>query len=109
MEQRQTTPRIYKPYTMILMLVACAIAAFILRQIPKGALSPILSLFLNMLRPSIYIAGYTVWAISLYRRISHRPVQRLILSVAGLLLLWLNLRTIKYQLPYEHTALSWIG
>lgn len=54
--------------------------------------------FLNVARGGIYVVMIAVWGISLHRRILQPQVRRYLIAIAGLMVLWLTLRTAKYSI-----------
>lgn len=54
--------------------------------------------FLNVARGGIYVVMIAVWGVSLHRRILQPQVRRYLIAIAGLMVLWLTLRTAKYSI-----------
>jgi hypothetical protein len=52
----------------------------------------------GLVRSFLYFGLFTAWGVSLRRRILPRQPRAFLLAVAGLILLWLSLRTVKYVL-----------
>ena len=73
-------------------LVGCAMT---LRVLSRSAQEFPLS---GLLRSGIYVALIGAWAWSLWARILQTQVRRYLLAAAGLMMLWLILRTVKYSL-----------
>ena len=65
---------------------------------------------LGIVRAVIYIGLLAAWGISVQTRIIQTEVRRYLLTIAGLMLLWLTLRTVKYN-TYNITAerFLWYG
>ena len=65
---------------------------------------------LSIVRALIYIGLLAAWGISVQTRIIQTQVRRYLLVIAGLMLLWLTLRTVKYN-TYHMTAerFLWYG
>lgn len=65
---------------------------------------------LGIVRPVIYIGLLAAWGISVQTRIIQTQVRRYLLAIAGLMLLWLTLRTVKYN-TFHMTAerFLWYG
>ena len=65
---------------------------------------------LSIVRVLIYIGLLAAWGISVQTRIIQTQVRRYLLVIAGLMLLWLTLRTVKYN-TYHMTAerFLWYG
>lgn len=79
-------------------LVALAIVvAIILRQIGFRVDDP-LDLFVNLLRSAIYIGLFTVWGVSIRRRIIQPQVRRYLTAISVLMVFWITVRTIRYLL-----------
>lgn len=71
-------------------LILCAIIFRVLGKIgTQGTL-------FGLARTVIYIGIYIAWGISVNRRIVQTPVRRCLLSVAGLMVFWFLVRSIKY-------------
>ena len=54
--------------------------------------------WLRLVRSGIYIGMIAVWGISLHRRILQNQTRRYLAAIAGLMVLWLALRTVKYSI-----------
>lgn len=54
--------------------------------------------WLRLVRSGIYIGMIAVWGISLHRRILQNQTRRYLTAIAGLMVLWLALRTVKYSI-----------
>lgn len=54
--------------------------------------------WLGLMRGGIYIGIITGWGISLHRRILQNQTRRYLTVIAGLMVLWLTLRTIKHSI-----------
>lgn len=54
--------------------------------------------WLRLVRSGIYIGMIAVWGISLHRRILQNQARRYLSAIAGLMVLWLTLRTVKYSI-----------
>lgn len=53
---------------------------------------------LSFVRAGIYIVMIAAWGISLHRRILQTQTRRYLTVIAGLMVLWLTLRTVKYSI-----------
>ena len=53
---------------------------------------------LSLVRAGIYIVLIAAWGISLHRRILQTQTRRYLTAIAGLMVLWLTLRTVKYSI-----------
>lgn len=92
-----THRRTYGTVFLVAALIVCAILA---RVMARYGCYPAP---LGILRAVIYLGLLTAWGISIKTRILQTQVRRYLLAVAGLMLLWLILRTVKYNL-YNMTA-----
>lgn len=54
--------------------------------------------WLRLVRSGIYIGMIAVWGVSLHHRILQNQTRRYLTAIAGLMVLWLTLRTVKYSL-----------
>ncbi len=54
--------------------------------------------WLRLVRSGIYIGMIAVWGVSLHRRILQNQTRRYLTAIAGLMVLWLALRTVKYSI-----------
>ena len=54
--------------------------------------------WLRLVRSGIYIGMIAVWGVSLHRRILQNQTRRYLSAIAGLMVLWLTLRTVKYSI-----------
>ena len=52
----------------------------------------------RLMRSGIYIGMIAVWGISLRRRILQGQTRRYLTAIAGMMVLWLTLRTVKYSM-----------
>ena len=85
-------------------LMICAICARVIARYGYYA-EP-----LSIIRAVIYIGLLAAWGISVQTRIIQTEVRRYLLAIAGLMLLWLFLRTVKYN-TFHMTAerFLWYG
>ena len=54
-------------------------------------------IFLGLTRSTIYIGLFSAWGFSVRQRIVSQNVRRLLTAEAGLLVLWMLIRTVKYH------------
>ncbi len=88
----------------VAVLVGCAMA---LRVISRTAEEFPLS---GLLRSGIYVTLIGAWGWSIHARIIQTQVRRCLLAVAGLMMLWLILRTVKYSLVHmDAERYLWYG
>lgn len=101
---RQTRKRRYGTLLPVAALIVCAIAA---RVVARYGYHMTL---LGIVRAVIYIGLLTAWGISVRARIIQTQVRRYLLAETGLMLLWLLLRTVKYNVYDPITErLLWYG
>jgi hypothetical protein len=58
----------------------------------------------SALRTVLYFVLFSVWGLSVKRRILHPAIRRQLLATALLILLWMALRTVKFHVPLSETA-----
>ena len=96
-----------RKYGVVLTVAALMICAVCARVAARyGYYAEVLSI----VRALIYIGLLAAWGISVQTRIIQTQVRRYLLVIAGLMLLWLTLRTVKYN-TYHMTAerFLWYG
>ncbi len=86
-----------KKYSTILYVAIAILTAMVLRQIGLYSENP-LNWFLNILRSAIYIGLFTVWGLSLRRRIMQPQVRRYLTGISALMIVWVTVRAIRYSL-----------
>ena len=96
--------RKYGVVLLVAVLMICAVCARVAARF--GYYAEVLSI----VRALIYIGLLAAWGISVQTRIIQTQVRRYLLVIAGLMLLWLTLRTVKYN-TYHMTAerFLWYG
>lgn len=96
--------RKYGVVLLVAVLMICAVCARVAAR--YGYYAEVLSI----VRALIYIGLLAAWGISVQTRIIQTQVRRHLLVIAGLMLLWLTLRTVKYN-TYHMTAerFLWYG
>ena len=96
--------RKYGAVLLVAALIVCAIAARV------AARYGYYMTLLGIVRAVIYIGLLSAWGISVRMRIVQTQARRYLLAEAGLMLLWLILRTVKYNI-YDPVAerLLWYG
>ena len=96
--------RKYGVVLLVAVLMICAVCARVAAR--YGYYAEVLSI----VRTLIYIGLLAAWGISVQTRIIQTQVRRYLLVIAGLMLLWLTLRTVKYN-TYHMTAARflWYG
>lgn len=81
------------PYLGALLLILIAMAIRYVSRFYGSAPS-----WLWLIRSGIYIGMIAVWGVSLHRRILQNQTRRYLTAIAGLMVLWLALRTVKYSI-----------
>ena len=96
--------RKYGVVLLVAVLMICAVCSRVAAR--YGYYAEVLSI----VRALIYIGLLAAWGISVQTRIIQTQVRRYLLVIAGLMLLWLTLRTVKYN-TYHMTAerFLWYG
>lgn len=96
--------RKYGVVLLVAVLMICAVCARVAARC--GYYAEVLSI----VRALVYIGLLAAWGISVQTRIIQTQVRRYLLVIAGLMLLWLTLRTVKYN-TYHMTAerFLWYG
>lgn len=96
--------RKYGVVLLVAVLMICAVCARVAARYGYYAEE------LSIVRALIYIGLLAAWGISVQTRIIQTQVRRYLLVIAGLMLLWLTLRTVKYN-TYHMTAerFLWYG
>lgn len=82
---------------------AVILAAYLCRIIGNAG---ILSRMVGFLRSFLYISLFLAWGSSLYSRIVHQQLRRLMTSIAGLMALWFVFRTVKFHFSVGLAPLS---
>ena len=91
-------------------VIICAAAAFavalayIFRIMGRGSFYPTL---FSYLRSFIYIGLYAAWGLSVRQKIVQRQVKVYLTGVSVLLVLWMTLRTAKYFIFWQPTAVRY--
>lgn len=62
----------------------------------------------NYVRIFLYLGLFTVWGISVSRRVMQVQVKRYLIAVAALMVLWLTLREFRWHLVTDPRALRWL-
>lgn len=90
-EQKQKARRLRQ--AAVFLLILCA---YLCRMVPRpgDAAAPLLGLT----RSGLYVVLFAGWGISLARRIIHPQVRRLLEMVDALMIFWLVVRTLRFQL-----------
>lgn len=96
--------RKYGVVLLVAVLMICAVCARVAAR--YGYYAEMLSI----VRALIYIGLLAAWGISVQTRIIQTQVRRYLLVIAGLMLLWLTLRTVKYNTYHMTTErFLWYG
>ncbi len=89
-----------KNHSVFIYAVLAVIAAVVLRQIGFKVEGPI-RWFCSILRSLIYIEMFTIWGISIHRRIIQPQVRRYLVVVSVLMVFWVTVRTIRFLFVEE--------
>lgn len=84
-----------KKYSIILSVALAILLAAVLRQIGFRVDDP-LDWFCGMLRSAIYIGLFTVWGVSMCRRIIQPQVRCYLTATSALMVFWVVARTIRF-------------
>lgn len=93
-----------KNYRTILYVVLAILTAMVLRQIGFRVEDP-LDRVANIFRSAIYIGLFTVWGVSLRRRIVQPQVRRYLTAIPALMVFWITVRLIRYSFTEDLWAL----
>ncbi|HPY98147.1 MAG TPA: histidine kinase N-terminal 7TM domain-containing protein [Clostridia bacterium] len=68
-----------------------------------------LPVFFTYMRTVIHVGLLVAWAMSVYYRIIHKQVRRYLISIGGLMIFWLLIKTLKYYFVYDvdSTRMLW--
>ena len=96
-----------KTHSTFLYAALAVIAAVVLRQIGFQAEDPF-DWICAFLRSVIYIGLFTVWGISVRRRIIQPQVRRYLTAVSALMVIWVTVRTARYLFAEAPWALRYL-
>ena len=96
-----------KKYSLFICAFFAVIAAVVLRQIGFRA-DVALNWFCKIARPLIYIVLFTVWGVSVRRRIIQPQVRRYLTFVSVLMVFWITVRTVRYVFAEDPTLLRYL-
>lgn len=88
--------QISRKYSIILCVVFAVMLAVVLRQAGFRA-EGLLDWICSVLRSAIYLGLFTIWGLSLRRRIIQPQVCRYLVVISALMVFWVAARTIRYQ------------
>ena len=80
------------PIGVLLMILAAMLIRYVDRTYDSAPE------WLRLVRSGIYIGMIAAWGVSLHRRILQNQTRRYLSAIAGLMVLWLTLRTVKYSM-----------
>lgn len=80
--------------SVLVLLLICA--AMLIRYVDRTYSN--IPNWLRLVRSGIYIGMIAVWGVSLHHRILQNQTRHYLTAIAGLMVLWLTLRTVKYSL-----------
>lgn len=98
--QREQVQRGCAVGTMVLLAWLCRVLP--LEGLPSG-----LQEACGILRSLLYLSLFAGWGISLYNRTVHPQVRRLLLNVDLLMLFWILVRTLRFQLNTSPGLFCW--
>lgn len=98
--QREQVQRGCAVGTVVLLAWLCRV--FPLEGLPSG-----LQEACGILRSLLYLSLFAGWGISLYNRTVHPQVRRLLLNVDLLMLFWILVRTLRFQLNTSPGLFCW--
>ena len=102
-DKRSTIKRNKVPITVFLLILI----AWMCRVPPFDAAKiPFMATFLGLVRPIIYMGLCVAWSISVSRKILNYRLRFYLNAMAFCCILWLFIRTVKYELTSEDTILS---
>lgn len=81
--------------------------AWLCRVLPLEGLPSGLQEACGILRSLLYLSLFAGWGISLYNRTVHPQVRRLLLNVDLLMLFWILVRTLRFQLNTSPGLFCW--
>ena len=81
--------------------------AWLCRVLPLEGLPSGLQEACGILRSLLYLSLFAGWGISLYNRTVHPQVRRLLLNVDMLMLFWILVRTLRFQLNTSPGLFCW--
>ena len=93
-----------KKYSTILYVALAILTAMVLRQIGPRVEDP-LDWFVSILRSAIYIGLFTIWGVSLRRRIIQPQVRRYLTAIPALMVFWITVRLIRFSFAEAPWAL----
>lgn len=85
-----------RKYNTAVCVILAILMAMILRQISRETVG-LMSWFCAMLRSMLYIGLFMGWGVSLGRRIVQTQVRRYLVAIAGLMVFWVTVRTIRFM------------
>lgn len=83
--------------------------AWLCRVLPLEGLPSGLQEACGILRSLLYLSLFAGWGISLYNRTVHPQVRRLLLNVDLLMLFWILVRTLRFQLNTPRRSIGCWG
>lgn len=89
----------------IIFVLSVIAAAYTCRMLAKFDIGGVYS---NYIRAALYLLLFSLWGVSLDRRIIQKQVQHCLRLTAALMLLWLVLRTLKYEVVTNPNAARYV-
>ena len=93
-----------KPIRIYIEVIICVMVGMLLRTLGRE----LPGRFPSFVRSFLYIGLFTYWGISLRRRVMQKETKRLLSSVAGLMVFWIAVRSIKYFLVTDADTLRYL-
>ncbi len=88
-----------------LTVTALVVVAFVCRLVSRSPETPLyLNKLCNIVRTLIYVGIFSVWGVSVYRRVVQVQARRFLVLLALLMVLWLILRAFKHYFALDATA-----
>ncbi|MCR5824779.1 MAG: hypothetical protein K6G60_10150 [Lachnospiraceae bacterium] len=88
--------RFSKTQINTVLAILTIIFAASLRQIPFPV-TPFVKVTVAFLRPVIYVTLFSLWGISIGKRIVHEKIKNILMIIAALMVFWICARTVKYN------------
>jgi hypothetical protein len=84
-------------------VVVLLLIAYFMRYNPLRIDNPLLGMAMIALRNTIHFSLLVAWSVSLHRRLMDFRIRRLLVSVGVMLVLWVTVKTVKYEFLVSNT------
>ena len=84
-----------KTISMTALVVFLLLLAGLLRLVIVNSENYLINVVFTLLVFTIYISMLSVWSMSIWRRVMHIHIREYLLGVAGLMLFWIFVRTLR--------------